>query len=363
MIRLQRLFGNGYTEPPRLPSQMGRGGLRSIGGVLAVLGFAALLAVPGGALAQSAAPAAAPFDRYNTGSVEVVLPDALPTVDLVQDANASVSASLTLVKIVELRDAVGNASEPTVVAAAFESKVASFNRTSTPGGDTVVALVANLTVYRDSGPLFPLADSDVPNLPLVAIAPTTVSLTVVSSPVEGVVNLTATIQNWPWASPDDLLAIGWEFAVANASGFAGCAGDRPVGVPPSACGASAFAFGNSTWGWSGFDGVQGLVGPGPSAQLRWGPSATLSNGATLPLTSGAQRTSPTGLEVVYGAPAYGTTGVTFSLAYGLAVPLLPPTLLHGALAPYLVGGAAAAGLVGVAVLAARRRDRRLLGSL
>lgn len=333
------------------------------GGCLAIVSLALLLVVPSTGATLAIYPDQA-FSSYNTGAVQVVLPDALPSVNLSQDANTSVAASLTMAKVVELSGATGLAAAPTIVAAAFESDVRTFNGTPGPDGGVVARLTANLTVYRDDRLLFPPANSTLPFHPLTPIAPTTIEVTVTTTASDSVVNVSATVSHWPWVDSNDLLAVAWEFDVSGGSGFAGCQGPaHPLSVPSTPCGVNGFAFGNSTWGWSGFDGVQGLTGAGPSAQLRWPTTVTLATGPGVPTIAGAEREGPTSLEVVTGGASYGSPSTTFGLSYALVVPASLPALLHGAIVPFAGGVVAAAGAGLAAVYLVRRRDRRLLESL
>jgi len=320
-----------------------------------------LLTVPAGS--GGPVPAAATFASLDTGAVHVTLPSPLPLVNLSQDGNASIGASLQLAKIVELSGATGGGTEPTVVAAAFAAHARAFNASAAGGTGFLAGLEANLTVFHDSGLLFPLAGSDSPLHPLTPIAPTTLTVVVRSTGSPDVVSLAVTVANWPWVSASDLLAVGWEFGVTHDLGFAGCAGPRVATVSVSPCGASAFAYGNSTWGWDGFEGMQGLTENGPVAQLQWGSNVSLSDGGSAPVIAGAQRTGPSEVEVVYGAAPGRASAMTFALSYALVGPTVPPLRLFGAWLPYLAGAGLAGAVALGGLVAARRRDRALLDGL
>lgn len=366
MRHLQRLFGNGYTPRPGVvrPMNLRAARPRRTGaGWLPLLLVLGLLGPTLAAGASVTVTGGASYASQNTGGVSVVLPQPLPLVNLSQDGHASIGASLQLVKVVELSGATNGSTTPTVVAAAFASRARAFNATEAGTSGVLDGLVANLTVFRDYGLLFPLANSDAPLRPLTPIAPTTLTVTVRATASPDVVNVSATVAHWPWVSSSDVLAVGWEFGVADDQGFAGCAGPHPVTVSAVACGENAFEYGNSTWGWSGFEAVQGLASSGPEAQIQWGTNVSLGGGGSSAVVAGAERTSSDRMEVVYGAYGAAAPAMTFALSYALVAPPVLPTLLHGALLPYVAGIAVAAVVGGVGLIAARRRDRRLLERL
>lgn len=365
MRAVQRLFGNDYTERAGLDAYMSRGDAQYRRGVPG-LAFASLLLVTGLALLLPVATALPPisagpsYAAYDTGGLHIVLPSALPHIDLTQDANASVGASLILDRLVEVNASGANAHSPQIVAAALATEVRSFNASSAGAPGVLVGLTANLTVYKSSGPLFPPAGSARPIAPQSAIAPTTLTVLLRSGPA-GEVGISTSIVGWPWVAPDDVLAVGWQFSVTDASSFAGCAQAASTGVPAAACGADPFAAGNASW-HTGWTALEGLTVAGPQAQLGWPSFANSSNGP-VPTLSGAERTAPGSAEVVQGAPAKDASSVEYSLSYALALPPTLNTLLHGSLWPYLGGGLSAAALAAGAVVYVRRRDRQLLDDL
>ena len=330
--------------------------------VLLLLG-GALLLLPG-LSASPAHVAATPFSSYDTGAVHVVLPTAVPRIQLAQDANASVNATLTLDRIYELRDCPGGCGDTGagIAAVAFPTEVRTYSdlatTNSTSSGTTggQVLLSANLTVFRWSGLLFPPVGVNNPMLG-AAVAPTSLQVTVTTQSSDRVA-VAASISGWPWLSQNDWLAVAWGFTVPGAAGFAGCAGSSPASVPRTACGVSPFQSDRSAWSVA-YAGLEGVGGSGPLAQLSWG-----SSGAAGPI--GLSQGAPNSTTLVQSSPSRSNaSAVNFQLAYALAVPPLPqgPAVLHGAIAPF-VGGAVSAAILGSAgVLYARRRERRLLDAL
>src|SRR5580658_3120977 len=132
----------------RTGTRRGIGWYRAAVGGLAL----ALLLVAPAALASAPVPADAAYASDDTGAVHIVVPAALPSVDLTQDANHSIGASLVLDRIVEVNTSSGS---PQIVAAASVTSARTFNATGAAGGDILAGLSANLTVFHSSGALFP----------------------------------------------------------------------------------------------------------------------------------------------------------------------------------------------------------------
>ncbi len=342
------MFGNGYSPYPAVVPPM----LRARGGALL------LLAVTAVALVAGPAGAAVTLPSYDTGAVRVTLPSAVPTFELAQDANASISATVTLERIVELAPTANDSSDgPEIVAAAFPTDVHTYNVSSVTSGGFEMILTATLVAYRTSGVLFPPRNALSHVEPLVAIAPTSLAVTVASGSSPGLFDVSTVITGWPWASSGDLLALLWGLSTPIATGLAGCSSAPSDGVPASACGASPVSTAApAEWG-TPLQAVQELGSRGPVAQLTWSPGAAGSAAGT--------ESGPNGsAEVVVGEPATTAANETFAMQYALTVPnVLVPLVLHGSWVPYL-GGLALAGLLGAAGLVyARWRDRRALESL
>jgi len=360
---VQRLFGNDYTGMPGLDARMaGVPGRRmvqgQVGGGLAIAW--AVLVLAASAASGHVLPADPAYASADSGGVHIEVPSALPHIDLTQDANASVGASLVLDRIVEVTPST---TDPQIVAKATVTNVRSFNSTGAAGPHVLAGLTANLTVFQSSGDLFPVPGLESRFSPSIPIAPTTVVVTVLTTATPGTVSVAATIEGWPWTNAQDDLAVGWSFQVGHASGFSGCPRAVPSQVPATDCGADPFASSNSSWDDS-WDGIQGVSTAGPEAQLGWNASFGSSVG-DVPVIVGAQRTTGAGgsAEVVLGAAAAGATAITYGLSYALALPPTVSHLLHGTLVPYLGGAVAAALLAGGAVVYVRRRDRRVLDAL
>ncbi len=345
------MFGNSYRTYPRVCRLMRR--WTPLAGAVA-LGLALLL-LPGPVGASSSLPG------YDSGAVRMTVPSAAPVFDLSQDANSTLGATLALAQIVELHEVANDSSTgPQVVAAAFPTDVQTYNFSSASTGGYTLVLTANLSVFHDSGLLFPPDHAAAPR-PGLRISSTTLQVTVSSTSHDDRVLVQTEIQGWPWVSSSDLLAIGWNFAVPGSAGFAACAAVPAAGaVPTTACGASPFANGSSVWG-SSISAVEGVGTSGPVAQLSWTDSVSH---APLPAGVGASESSDGSANVVTAEPSSSGGSALFAMDYALIVPAIPaPLTLHGRLVPY-AAGLLVAGLAGTAgYVAWRRRERQALEEL
>jgi hypothetical protein len=360
----QGLFDNDYRALLRVEQQMRRKRRLRIAGALAgaivVLFAISFLTAPALAFAP---PASGTSSSFDTGSVHVLLPSPQPNIQLSQDANLSVSASLTLARIVELHaSSTQGSAGPSIVAAAFPTDVQSYNLTDTTTGALSWTLKAGLVVDRTSGLLFPPHNFSQPFAPLVPYSSTNLTVVVSSNGAADRVAVTSTITGWPFVNPTDLLALQWQFGVGGATGYAACLSPTAPVLSSSPCGANPFASAPASWA-VGYHGFEGLGPKGPVSLLTWNQSATTASGAST-VTVGAASASSTQAELVLGAAPQGSSDLTFGLSYALAVPLLPvPLLVHGSLGPFVGGAvaAASAGLVGVYLV--RRRGQKLLDEL
>ncbi|MGI0150593.1 MAG: hypothetical protein ACREC5_01485, partial [Thermoplasmata archaeon] len=137
---------------PAPPSRAGRWRSRAAAGGGALGIGALLLLVP--ALAQASVPTSAAFASYNSGQVSVVFPGTLPSVELFQDANASLGAALHLEHVLEFQP--GTSDHPLVVETATPANAASFTATSNVSGSDSFHLGIDgaLTVVRSAVPLW-----------------------------------------------------------------------------------------------------------------------------------------------------------------------------------------------------------------
>lgn len=337
--------------------------LRIAGGLAGAIFVLFLISFLGAPATAFAPPAAGGGSSYDTGAVHVSLPSAQPQIDLAQDANLSVSAQLSLVRIVELKPVAADASlGPTVVAAAFPTNVQSYNLTDSTTGALSWTLKADLVVYRTGGFLFPDRNLSGPVEPLVPFSATNLTVTVTSDGASDRVAVTAAVVGWPFAESSDLLALEWQFGVDDATGYAACGGTAPTAVTAFPCGANPFTTAPAAWDVADL-GFEGLGTHGPISLLAWNQTAVTPTGST-PVIVGTATSTASQADLVLGAPAGGGSDLTFGLAYALAVPtVLPPLLVHGSLAPFVGGAVAAAGAGVVGIYLARRRGQRLLDEL
>ncbi|MCI4336288.1 MAG: hypothetical protein L3K17_03710 [Thermoplasmata archaeon] len=375
MSRVQGLFDKGYT--PRLPqSSLHQGGTTIEGGRVserragavraAVLTAGLLLSV----LAGSAGPAAAtqspaptslqPWNHYDTGRVNVVFPAQLPAVTLVQDANASVSASLQLTGVYELSS--GTLSNGTIVAAAFPDQAAAFNGSAAVSGpNSPLSLTAQLaafpvhaTVWQTGALLAPTGSALGATTLTVSYSPTTNTAAVAG------VGINWSLSSWPWVGPHDFLALSFAFGYATGAALTACTGSSLLYHTMPPCSGSSVANGTAVWG-AGYTSVEGEGGGGPVAVVSWGNSVLFGT-ATSPITLGALANGTGASDLLLSAPeAGGDSGVSGTIGFALVAPAAPTlvaALLEGNSLIY-GGSALVLGAIAVAgVLVYRRNDRR-----
>lgn len=371
-MSVQRLFDNGYTRPGRLPGAVRHradvGSVRKKRGralarwsVAAGIGIAAaLLAMPSAALAAPVLPAGVvgpAVARYDTGRVTAVFPSTLPRVELFQDANASVGATLQLDQILEL--APGGYPHPTAVAAAFPASVTGVNGTAGANGSGPVELGAALDVLPVGAPLWD------PSAVLTPVGPTiggaslrlTYTFDANGTSSDGV-RLAWNVSGWPWVAPGDLLAVEFGFSLVTGRSLATCTGVTPLDLAPG-CAVTAPGPAGAVWS-SGFTSFEGGNGSGPIADLAW-EAATLPGGRSVGYTVGAFSPANGSAEIALGAAAGGATAVAGSARFALVAPALPsvPGLLRGNAVAYAATVAVLATAALAAAVAYRRRDRRL----
>lgn len=376
MNEVQRLFDKGYTPCPAhsLTSQGGytidfarRGerGPRGRGAAVLTAGLLLSVLAAGVATASTGPTGIQPWDRYDTGRVSVVFPEQLPAVELVQDANSSVSATLQLTGIYELSSgALANAS---IVAAAFPDQAQSFNGSApAPTTTAPLALSAQLgafpvqaQVWQTGGFLAPLGS---------ALGQTTLSVsysaTTTTTSVAGL-GINWSLSSWPWVGPHDYLALSFEFGYAAGGGLTACTASSLLyhTLPP--CVGSAVPNGTALWG-AGFSSVEGDGHGGPVAAVSWGSNVVFGS-ATSPVTVGALANGTGRGNLLLSAPeASPTSGASGTVQFALVAPPTPAAIV-GALTgePWVYGGTAVAlaALSAVGVAAYRRHDRRVRDEL
>ena len=370
MTAVQRLFDKGYT--PRTPhrglvsgTDGNRGRRTATGGVGVAVGVACLLLVGGlvpGASARPT-PTVQPWTQYDTGRVNVVFPAQLPVVELVQDANSSVSATLQLLGVYEVSP--GGFPLPTVVAAAFPSSATAFNSSSpaaSTGGPTTMG--ATLTVYPVGAPIW---NATAAPLAPVGLPRGSTSLTLSSGPSQSTsvvagVAINWSVSGWPWSNANDLLALRFSFDFASGAALTACTGSSLFTRTIPACIGESVAPGSAVYS-QGFSSFEGENGTGPIAVVTWGSSAVVGTTMT-PVTAAGYSVAPGVGELLLCAPSSQGTAVSGTMGFALVAPTqVLPQLLHGDLVAYAVALATIAAVALAGVLAYRRRDRRIRDEL
>ena len=297
---------------------------------------------------------------YDTGRVNVVLPAALPQVELFQDANSSVRATLQVDQIVEL--APGGLPHPHIVAAALAQAVHGFNGSATTNASSwPISLSAELEVRPANETLWstgPAAAVPVGGALGLSVLTITYALIDNRSASAGV-SVNWSVSDWPWVASSDLLAIELHFNLASGRQVTACAGEADPDAVPTGCTGTSLGPQGISWG-SGYNALEGAGGSGPAASLGWNASAQLPWGAGVPYTVGAYSTGNGSAELLLGAPAHGASTVAGGVDFSLVVPVTSEVSRIAA-DPAAFGG----GLVVVTVASAlglalyRRRDKRL----
>lgn len=374
MTRVQRLFDKGYT--PRRAHSVTRiggytidpgrtGGRRPVGRAAAWIAVGLVLGVVGAGAAVAAPSGPTPWDQYDTGRVSVVFPAQLPAVELVQDANASVSATLQLTGIYELSS--GPLANATIVAAAFPAQAASFNGTASPAPSvSPVALTAQLAafpvraaVWQTGGFLAPVAG---------ALGQTTLSVRYgnAATTVTGAgVSINWSLSSWPWVGAHDYLALSFAFGYAAAGALTACTASTLLYHTMPPCVGSDVPNGTALWG-AGFSCVEGEGGSGPVAAVSWGSDVVFGS-ATSPVTVGALANGTGKGDLLLSAPEAATgTGAAGTVAFALVAPAAAAAvaaLVHGNALAYGAAVGVAAVVSAIGVVAYRRHDRRVRDEL
>jgi hypothetical protein len=379
MTELQRLFDNGYhTRNPHPSSENGgatttfrvlqRSRLRLLRPTLLAVGVGLLLGVPALASALPAhphvAPTIQPWSRYDTGRVNVVFPSQLPVVQLVQDANQSVSATLQLTAIYELSP--GGLPTPTVVAAAFPDLASAFNSSSVPSTSSghPVGLTAQLSVFPVGLALW--SSPDAPAATGAPIGATTLTVSysaTTNTATDAGVALNWTLSAWPWVLTGDLLALEFSFSNPSGTSLTACTGSTLLFLTSPPCAGAPIAVGTPLWG-TGYTSLEGESGAGPVALVSWGNSVDFGT-STSPIRCGADAVGGGVGELVLSAPGFPGSGASGKMAFALVAPpsstvsaLLHANPLLFAAALAVLGAVAAAGVTWY-----RRHDRRVRESL
>lgn len=326
-----------------------------------------LLILLGSTAATSIPPVGSPalihpgaWASYDTGHVDVVLPSALPRVELFQDANSSVSASLQVDQVLEM--VPGALPHPTVVAAAFPTGVLGFNGT---GANATSAWPLTLSAELEVRPQNVSLWANAPALLPVGGSIGEAVLQILYAPVDngsasGGVSVSWTITDWPWVNPGDLLAVEFQFGLGSGRILTACTGSHPLDPDAPACAGQPIPSQGISWG-SSYNCLEGANGTGPMAAVSWNAPASVPAGVAAPYTVGALSTGNGSAELLLGAAALGADQVGGAVTFALvSAPSIVPT------AATLAGnGVVYAGSAFVAAMASlggilgyRRRDRR-----
>jgi len=331
-------------------------------GAAALAAAAAVVLLAGPALAGSA-PTVTPWSHYDTGRVNVVFPSTLPGVELIQDANASLTATLELAGIYEINTTASGG--PAVVAGAFPESATGFNGTTTGSASGApVELFANLAIYPVDLGLFD---------PATTVAPTgaptgTTSLTLSYSPTTSTetaagVGINWTVGAWPLAHPGDLLALAFDFAYAAGASVTACRGATVLSVPQPACAGTDIGIGGSVWG-AAYTSLEGEAGPGPVAVVSW-TETVLYGTAASPVDIGAYSSGAGAARLVVASAPVGSAPARGTVGFALVAPTpsAAAVLLTGDLGPYVGALAGLGAVAGIATVAYRRRERAARAAL
>jgi len=373
MTRVQGLFEKGYTLRGPNPSSVRayprhRAGTRHrpLWAVAGAGWVAIALLVAGpltGAAVAAPAPGLQPWTQYDTGRVNVVFPSQLPVVELVQDANASVRATLELIGVYEVSST--GFPHPTVVAAAFPTSATAFNGTRSPEDPNApTTLAATLNVFPVGQPLWGSSSTLTPvGLPRGSTSLTmTYGATQNTAQVAGV-GINWSVSGWPWANQSDLLALRFGFTYAAGDALTACTSSTLLEQTLPPCLGQTVSSTDPVWSahYSSFEGENGT---GAVAVVSWGTNDRVGT-STTPVTAGAVTTGPGTSELLLCAPADAGSAVLGTVAFALVAPAPPSVsaLLHAAPLAFVGALAAIVTLGAVGVVAYRRRDRRLRESL
>jgi hypothetical protein len=375
---VQRLFEKGYTPSFPLVPLGWRGASRvrvhargaATASILAVT-LTGIFLVAG--LGAGASPsrgssggfhlATQPYAHTDTGRINVVFPLPLPRVELFQDANASVGASLQVDQILEVRP--DGLPHPAVVAIASSQAVAGFNgtRANSTGGISPLSLSATLAVYPVAGNLWNGTPSVVlaPSGPSRAATALSISFTLSAPGAKSQgMQVRWSVVNWPWANTSDLLALEMTLTAFPANPLHACRAASPVSIDAPCVGSSVPA---GTILWSpGLTSVEAEGPSGPTAAVTWNATASVGPGRAAPVTVGLYAPSNGSGQVVIGVAGRGASNLSGATSFALVAPL--PVALHLPLVkgvPLAYGAALAVSAAAVlgGVVAYRRYEERL----
>jgi hypothetical protein len=354
--------------------------VRLIAILLHALGRVAPIALPALLLLAvlPAAMGAAPppyAPSYTSGRLGVAFPSPAPGIEIYSEANASISAELVIAHVMELEPE--NSDHPTVVRVATPTYAGAFvstNETSHSAQSTFgLQLTGDVPVVTTHVPLW----QDPNGLPAnVSTAPGTFATSLVisysflsgTSSAQGI-NLSWSIRNWPWYSPNDLLGVELELNVFNSTGFSDCqAADSLTNASSATCPWSSMSEGSILWNFSRLGGIFATDPGGPTASFTWSNAENLSGTRPAAITAGTYYSGPGTALITMVAAADGSENVTagghlFLSTSGVLQGLLPPSSIRGS--PIAFAGAAVlfVAIVAGGLLLYRRRDRQLRESL
>jgi hypothetical protein len=320
------------------------------------------LGAPGsaGAVGPGATPQKPSWAAYPSGGIRIVFPSTLPQVDLVDASNTTLGATLQVSGILEL--VAGGLPHPTVVAAAYPMAQSSFN--STRAADPTqnpISQLASLNVHSVGLSLW--SSSGVATYLGAQIGSAALFLNYTVLPSGEGVSIQWSVVGWPWVSSTDLLALELHLALTPGNGVTPCTGPATPGALPATCATAPIPADGIAWDPT----ITAVVAKGPagdSASLAWNPSTTTPGASTTGMVVGTFASQSSSTDVVLGSPAGGSDQLSGALSFSLFPPAGPlsvpgPSVLHGALVPYLAVAIGSAAFAAAGIALYRRRERRI----
>ncbi len=298
---------------------------------------------------------------FDTGEINVTLPTVGPTVNLMQDANSSVSATFQVVALYEIRPAATANEPPTIVESALPPDYGGYNE-SLPSGhhDLPVSLSILIPVTHSTGAIAGGTGGFSVPVPTVAAGWANFTVQVASqdpdSPGSGV-SINWSILSWPWENRAGYLTVEFLVNLTSIGSLTACGATSATVENPLACPGTALRVGNAVWG-SSFSGLEGQTPQRPLSALTWGvPGAP---DTAIPSAVGVVALTNETAEVLLTNPAPGSTSLNHSLTFSLVVPSLLPSgdLIVGAPAYYFGALAIFSIAAATGTLAYRRNERR-----
>jgi hypothetical protein len=311
---------------------------------------------------------------YSAGQLGVAFPSPSPGIEIYSTLNASLSAELFVLHVLEIAPSTND--HPQVVALATPTVSSSLEANASGSTQSTfgLQLAGAVPVMPTNVPLWQNRDWAPPSTGVLG-GQGGASLTVSYSFLPGAdgaqgINVSWNIRNWPWRATQDLLGVELELVVLNSTGFEGCsASDSLANASGAVCPYTSLAPGTILWNSTRLGGIFATAPKGPTASFSWSAAENVSGMGPAPITAGAFYSAPGVTQITVVAPAGGSENVTAGghlllTTTGTLTPVLP---LPAPLRANPVGFASAVALFAAAglggVLAYRRYDRKLRESL